>query len=84
MIRIDELTAYLKMVSQKHCSSRLNYELFDVTFGSLMWSVSQPRQALLAGLASLKVALPAAAEGAVASTAVDDGLAANEEVGDAL
>ena len=42
------------------------------------------RMGLLAGLSSLKVALPAAAEGAVAATAVDDGLAADEEIGDAL
>jgi len=45
------------------------------------WAIAWP---LLAGLATLKIALPASAESAVAATSVDDGLAADEEVGDAL
>ena len=52
-----------------------------------LWPVLARTEAttnLLSGLASLKVALPTPAESAVAATAVDDGLAANEEVGDAL
>jgi len=52
------------------------------------WPVRAPwpamRDGLFAGLASLEVALPTPAEGAVAATAVDDGRTVDEEIGDAL
>ena len=50
----------------------------------MAFQIGEAYQALLTGLATLEVALPASAEGAIAAAAVDDGLAANEEVGDAL
>ncbi len=84
MMRIDELINYLIAVARERCGQGLANEMFLISFSPSIWTVAQPRAALLTGLATLEVALPAAAEGAVAATAVDDGLAADEEVGDAL
>ena len=79
-----QLGAYLRAVARERCSEKLDDEVFAITFSPSIWTVAQPRAALLSGLASLEVALPTPAEGAVAATAVDDGRSVDEEVGDAL
>ena len=69
-------------IAHNMCASETRIQAWQIAFDGA--DVGFTRGPLLAGLATLEVALPAAAEGAVAAAAVDDGLPADEEIGDAL
>jgi len=79
---IAEVRAIFWKTTDYLCSNSVIDEVWPIAFTNAR--TDEARVPLLAGLSSLEIALPAAAEGAITAAAVDDGLAADEEVGDAL